>query len=542
MPNIKDRIRHVVVLMLENRSFDHMLAGTKFASPVEQATKANTNPDGNGKAIPVSFDAPVGIDAGPDHTHLGVMSQLIGTKPPTKPPFFPKPYKVTSSGFISSFEGKAPKKGALIMRCQPEANVPVLATLAKEFAVCDHWFCSVPGQTWPNRNYVHAGTSDGTDNIIRRWYTNPTIFGTVVNAKKDYRVYTDSIPQCLVFRDLWFDKVFRGKFRDYNSDFAGDVKRGDLPEYVFIEPHHFGKNANSQHPDNSANARSFVAGEALIKSVYDTLTSNDTIWKSTLLIITYDEHGGFYDHVPPPTNATPPDKKVSPDGFGFDMLGVRVPTVLVSPWIARGSVDSQVYDHSSIPHSVRELFAPAAAPLTAREAASNSVWSSNIWLAKARTDVPAVAVAPQAAVAMATVKPLALLKAEQMGTAIVPDHEQSLPEDQEPWAWLAFSVAETIRREESGQKAGAVLAMASWEDTSTRLITKADDLQKAKAMVAMAGGQPPVILNTTDKLAAFGKDVMAMLQATSAPPPAKPKSRAKAQPQSRARQRTRPRK
>jgi phospholipase C len=517
MPDITGRIKHIVVLMLENRSFDHMLAGTKFTSKVAQATTSDSNPGIDGKPVKVSFDASDGIDAGPDHGHLGVMWQLTGIKAPAKPPYYKKPYVVKNNGFVASFEDVAvkqkppiPNYGAHIMKCQPEGNVPVLSTLAKEFAVCDHWFCSVPGETWPNRNYVHSGTSDGTANITYRWYNNPTIFGTVINAKKDYRVYTDGIAQCLVFRDVWLDKVLRGKFRDYNENFAKDVKSGDLPEYVFIEPSHFGKNANSQHPDNKANRRSFYAGEALIKSVYDTLTSNPSIWSSTLLIVTYDEHGGFYDTIAPPQNALPPDKKVSPEGFEFDMLGLRVPAVLVSPWIAKGSVDTTVYDHSSIPHSVRELFAPKAKALTAREAASNTFWKSGIWLQKARTDIPPVALSPEGQQVLKTVKPIALLAAEKGA----PEGPSELPAHEEPWAWLAFNVAETIRRQEQGQKAS--LAMASWESTTGRLITKESDL--ALQMKGMPSGPPPIVLTDSDKLAAFGKDVQKMLEATSAKP------------------------
>ncbi|HEV7485544.1 MAG TPA: alkaline phosphatase family protein [Thermoanaerobaculia bacterium] len=523
MPDFTDRIHHIVVLMLENRSFDHMLAGTTFVSPVKQATVNDSNMGIDSKPVHVSFDASAGIDAGPDHGHLGVMWQLTGIKPPKKPPFFKKPYNVTNSGFIASFEDEAAKHkpavknyGAHIMRCQPEQNVPVLSTLAKKFAVCDQWFCSVPGQTWPNRNYVHAGTSDGTDNITKRWYNNPTIFGTIINAKRNYRIYTDGIPECLVFRDLWLDKLFRGKFRDYNDRFAKDVAANDLPEYVFIEPNHFGKNANSQHPDNPANARSFHAGEALIKSVYDALASNPTIWASTLFILTYDEHGGFYDHErPPQDDVAPPDKKVSPEGFEFDMLGVRVPTVLVSPWIREGSVDSTIYDHSSIPHSVRELFAPDAEPLTKREAVSNTVWNADIWLDEVRDDVPQVEVAPLGIELLKTVKPVALLAAENAHEDTVISGD--LPEHEEPWAWLAFSVAETIRREEQGQN--VTLAMASWEDTTGRLITKASELEarRFKVTEAAVSGAGPVVLTDSDKLAAFGKDVQRMLQLTATP-------------------------
>src|SRR5436305_150959 len=290
MATIKDHIKHVVVLMLENRSFDHMLAGTVFNQPVEQATPNDTNLDADGNPIPVSLDAEAGIKAHPDHAHLGVMLQITGKKEPK----YTKPYNRTNGGFITSFTEISSKKkgpgapyGVEIMKCQPESNVPVLSTLAKEFAVCDYWFSSLPGETWPSRNYAHPGTSHRTDNITPRVYHDPTIFGIVANAKNDFRIYTDGLAQCLVFRDLWLDKVFRGKFRDYDDHFAKDVDKGDLPEYVFIEPAHFGKRANNQHPGAKDNIACFHGGEKLIKSVYDTLVSNEKLWKSTLLIVTY---------------------------------------------------------------------------------------------------------------------------------------------------------------------------------------------------------------------------------------------------------------
>lgn len=144
MTELRDKIEHVVVLMLENRSFDHMLGAVASSAPVKQPSGTETNPDADGDPVPISFDAPIGIDVGPDHGHLGVMHQLTGLEPASKPPYFQKPYVVTNSGFVTSFEAAAVADdsnfagyGKNIMRCHPEWNVPILARLAKEFAVCD---------------------------------------------------------------------------------------------------------------------------------------------------------------------------------------------------------------------------------------------------------------------------------------------------------------------------------------------------------------------------------------------------------------------
>lgn len=507
MPPPQDKVKHVVVLMLENRSFDHMLGGVKFAGPVEQPTGSETNPGAAGSMVKISFDADAKTDVGPDHSHLGVMWQLTGAQAASAPPYFQKPYGINNRGFVRSFEQTSidhnppiPGYGSRIMRCHPESHVPVLATLAREYAVCDHWFCSVPGETWPNRNYAHSGTSDGETNIQKRTFTNDTIFNRLDNAKKRWRVYHDGIAQIWVFPKLWTSLAFRGRFHSIDR-LEEDVAARNLPEYTFIEPRHFGKKADSQHPDNEANERSFHAGEALIKRVYDALRANPSIWNATLLIITYDEHGGFYDHVPPPTTAVRPDNKESEEGFLFDMLGVRVPTVLVSPWIPKGTVDSNVYDHSSIPRTVRARFAPMTQPLSAREAVANTIWH-NLSLAKPRTDLVALAVsaAAEAKVSVATpVKTLAI----EAGSA-----QEGLAPYEEPYAWLAFTVAKTI---EKGAATGVhTLDAASWQETDGQLITTKKAAAEYRSL-AKTAGPGPVILTDSDLLSAFGMQVADML-------------------------------
>lgn len=505
----QQKIKHIVVLMLENRSFDHMLGGVKFAAKVEQPKGTETNPDANGTPVPISFKAPLGVDVGPDHGHLGVMEQLTGKKPASKPPFYPKPYVVTNKGFVANFEHTSsshkppfPGNGKTIMRCHPESNLPVLATLAKEFAVCDHWFCSVPGQTWPNRNYAHAGTSDGEVNIRKRVFDNDTIFERLDAAKKRWRVYHDGVPEVWAFPSLWKSAIFRGRFHSIDR-LEEDVARDNLPEYTFIEPRHFGKKANSQHPDNPANANSFHAGEALIKRVYDALTSNPKIWNATLLVVTYDEHGGFYDHVAPPTDAVRPDKKGSDEGFLFDMLGVRVPAVLVSPWIPRGSVDSTRYDHSSIARSVRELFIPNAKKLSDREDVANT-FLRNASLAKARTDIPKVALSAQATEKLDVVLPIATVAA--MKSLPVPTE---LDPNEEAFAWLAFNVARTLQEE----KVAGVASIGTkfFEETAGRLVTKAADAATF-GLAAAASGPPPIVITNSDQLSAFGSQVAQMFR------------------------------
>ena len=510
MSELGDKIEHVVVLMLENRSFDHMLGAVAFSGSVKQPSGTETNPDADGNPVPISFDAPIGIDVGPDHGHLGVMHQLTGLKPAAKPPYFQKPYVVTNSGFVTSFEEtsidddqKFAGYGKNIMRCHPEANVPVLATLAKEFAVCDQWFCSVPGQTWPNRNYAHTGTSDGETNIKKRAYDNDTIFERLTEAKKKWRVYHDGIAHVWVFPGLWLSLIFRRRFRSIDR-FAKDVAKGDLPEYTFIEPRHFGKKANSQHPENPANVSSFHGGEALIRRVYEALRSNQKIWESMLLLITYDEHGGFYDHEPPPTDAVRPDAKASKEGFLFDTLGVRVPAVLVSPWIPAGTVDSTVYDHSSIAHSVRSLFAPATAKLSDREDVAKTFWRS-VSLDQPRTDSVFFLSEPGFGV-LKTYIPVEALAAMNDQPP-----QEELASNEEASAWLAYNVARTLEEERVTGKP-ATIGTKFFEETKGRLITKRSEARAYadSPLAAAASMAPPVILTDADQLSAYGNRVAEM--------------------------------
>ncbi|HET7386957.1 MAG TPA: alkaline phosphatase family protein [Nocardioidaceae bacterium] len=305
-------------------------------------------------------------------------------------------------------------------------RVPVLATLAAEFAVFDHWYCSAPGETWPNRNFLHAATSDGETNIAIRPYTDPTIFELLEDHGHDWRIYHDGTAQVMAFPRLWDTAGRHGNWHP-TGDFAAHVAGGDLPAYSFIEPRHQPPRAplnqlqavgrplgasDSQHPENNlvddeaydifapATATDFDRGEQLLASVYQALRTNPELFASTVLLVTYDEHGGFYDHLPAPERVPAPgDPKSLPArlfdalyresaaSFDFTRLGVRVPTVAISPLIPKGTLASEVYEHASVPATLRALFAPEAAPLTRRDAHARTF--EHLWQdSPARTDLP----------------------------------------------------------------------------------------------------------------------------------------------------------
>ena len=368
------KIEHVLVLMLENRSFDHMLGFLNHPDSNFEGldgTESNIWDPAQPPAI-VSSNAGYDLDPGPGHSYQDAMTQLTGKPLPDAP------YVIDNSGFAKNYEqiGLA-KKGVVglgpeVMRCQSPNRVPVLATLAKEFAVCDHWFSSVPGETWPNRHFAHAGTSNGEVNINIGLYFNRTIFEQLSAENRDWLIFHDgNICLSMAFPNLW-GVIWRQRFRALDNLYWR-IRHDKLPDYAFIEPDYLWPDANSQHPfNNRSNGNEFKAGERLIQDIYEALVANPTVWNKTLLLITYDEHGGFYDHVAPPQGANYRDGRVSAEGFRFDLLGPRVPAVLVSPYIPRGTLDSTIYDHSSIVATVRSLFAPSQPELTNRDRNANT--------------------------------------------------------------------------------------------------------------------------------------------------------------------------
>lgn len=341
-----DQIKHIVVLMMENRSFDHMIGFLKNENSDIRGVLGNdyTNPSNAGPDVPVTdgaeYQGQLVIDPGHDFTD--VYMQMWGVA------FGSPPSPVNMSGFAKSYEQMG-GNGADIMRCFRPEQVPVLSTLARQYAICDQWFSSVPGPTLPNRAFAHFGTSFGRLDMSPDYFrAKPSIYQRLTKAGKTAMIYYYagwSGTQGLTF--LLSDQ--RKYFRLW-GDFQDDCKHNRLPDYSFVEPaysDHGGTLASDQHPDHSVQA-----GDNFIRQVYQAIRSNDDLWKSTLLLIVWDEHGGIYDHEIPPMVGHP-DGFVTP-GFNFDRLGVRVPAIVVSPYTVAGTVDHTVYEHASIPATATE--------------------------------------------------------------------------------------------------------------------------------------------------------------------------------------------
>jgi len=402
LPNQLSTIQHIVTLMLENRSFDHMLGflytdqGNKSPTgkPFEGLTGTESNPMSGGTNVSafkiqatdkLAYFMP-GSDPGEGYTATN--SQLFNnTKAPTPP-------IATNQGFVNDYVYKLGweknKKGMVlpgtvaqnIMGIFTPEMLPILSTLARSYAVCDHWYCSAPTETLPNRAFANAATSQGHMNDNTKSFTVPSIFGLMSEHNVSWSIYGyDEEPMTrLDFPDTTAapDSHF-GVFKDFQAAAAN----GTLPSYTFLEPS-WGTAGNSQHPNGDVSM-----GEQLIHDVYYALR-NGKAWNQTLLIITYDEHGGCYDHVSPPLGAVPPDNSEGEYGFDFKRFGLRVPTVLVSPLIAAGTVfrvpvNSMPLDHTSILKTIEKRW--KLPNLTARDKAAPDI-GAVLTLKTPRTDDP----------------------------------------------------------------------------------------------------------------------------------------------------------
>ncbi|CAN0854762.1 Non-specific phospholipase C1 [Linum grandiflorum] len=369
-------IKTIVVLVMENRSFDHMLGWLKSTRPdIDGLTGTESNKisaaDPDSPAVFVSDDA-IFVDSDPGHSFQAIREQIFGSNDSRRNP-------APMNGFVQQAYNMSESMAKTVMSGFHPSRIPVFAELANEFAVFDRWFASVPASTQPNRFFVHSATSHGATSNVRkdliRGFPQKTIFDSLDENGLSFGIYYQSIPATLFFSSLRKLK-FIFNFHDYSLKFKSHAMEGKLPNYAVIEQRWydvpFGL-ANDDHPSHDVSE-----GQKFVKEVYEILRASPQ-WKEMALLITYDEHGGFYDHVPTPVAGVPsPDGIVGPDPFyfRFDRLGVRVPTFLISPWIDRmtvihepnGPTPTSQFEHSSIPATVKKLFNLKCNFLTKRDA------------------------------------------------------------------------------------------------------------------------------------------------------------------------------
>lgn len=418
MAIVAGEITNVFVLLLENRSFDHMLGfsgitGTDAATGAATKVVGLTGEEWNSHRgarhyVRSPFQEPIPVD--PAHEFLDVLEQLGGTQAAYQPG---KNYpRVNNSGFVSDYahshtedEGNATRNFGQIMHGFTAEQLPVLNALAENFAVCDGWHASLPGPTFPNRLFAMGASSSGLDHSpttaeLLTWETfdgfsfpHGSIFDALKNkyGNDGWRIYAGSrFPLVSALKGIILDDIHSV------DDLAADLNQGPYPyRLTWIEPDYgdmvFGtfRDGTSQHPmDNVA------GGEKLIKQVYEAIRTSP-LWNSSVLIVTWDEHGGFYDHVPPGKAVAPgdtrPGSKYDKYGFTFKQLGVRVPAVVASPRIPRGTIDHRPYDHSSIPKMLEVAFGLQS--LTQRDQAANSP-GALLALPQARNDATPILPAP----------------------------------------------------------------------------------------------------------------------------------------------------
>ena len=391
-------VQHIFVLMLENHSFDNIFAFSGIDG-IAHATTADSNWYDNTEYFVSDAATPTGMPTDPGHEFADVINQLCGYETSYTPPTYPP---ITLSGFAASYATSVSEKTGTptgaeigdIMACFNTAQqLPNIYKLATSYVICDDWFSSLPGPTWPNRFYLHGASSaywngSGYESLddspssgqVVKWesvdgftYQAGSIFDSLNKANIPWRIYHDdtlnmagSIPQVSAIKGISLADVLDVKGI---GALAGDLQSGYPYRYTFIEPNYGSiadntyKGGSSQHPEDDVSG-----GENLIATVFNAITSSP-LWPNSMLIITYDEHGGFYDSVAP-IGTVPPDAsdQPGPNGFVFNQLGVRVPAVIASPLVTPG-VCHTVFDHSSVLATVERLF--GLQPLTARDKAAN---------------------------------------------------------------------------------------------------------------------------------------------------------------------------
>ncbi|TQE12940.1 hypothetical protein C1H46_001586 [Malus baccata] len=387
-------IKTVIVLVMENRSFDHMLGWMKKSvNPAingvtgKECNPVSTKPAEPTKSICFSDDAEF-VDPDPGHSFKAVEQQVFGSGP-----------LPSMTGFVEQALSMSQNLSETVMKGFRPESVPVYAALVREFAVFDRWFSSIPGPTQPNRLFVYSATSHGSTSHVKKQlasgYPQKTIFDSVHENGLDFGVYFQTTPTTMFYRNMRKLK-YTLKFHQYDLKFKKDARKGKLPSLTVIEPRYFdlkGMPANDDHPSHDV-----ANGQRLVKDVYETLRASPQ-WNETLLVITYDEHGGFFDHVQTPyVNVPNPDGNSGPAPyfFKFDRLGVRVPTIMLSPWIKKGTVMSgpqgptlnSEFEHSSIPATIKKIFNLNSNFLTHRDAWAGTFEQVVGQLSSPRTDCP----------------------------------------------------------------------------------------------------------------------------------------------------------
>jgi phospholipase C len=391
-PGLLANIDHIVVLMMENRSFDHMLG--YLSKEAGSDGKVRTDIDGlrggetnryKSQDYPSFLLPDTHFDQSPPHGHDPVANQIDGGK---------------MDGFVGAFAKQCEDQGVdvdpgKVMGYHNAAHVPVYNALASEFLICQRWFAAHPGPTFCNRFYTLTGRlnrdSNGNfefDNFSGNDFkpvATKTIFDHLSDRAVSWHFYEHRYCSLRLYERYTTDDSYIVDANDPVKGFFASAKAGTLPSVSFIDPN-FIDEPDGQDNDDGAPS-DIAAGQNLIGRVVDAVVHSPK-WNKTLLLITYDEHGGFYEHVNP---LDPRFRDKAKPVSGIDHYGVRVPAFVVSPWVDQGKVSDVVFDHTSIAKTIARRFMSANPPdMGERMAAANDL--SMILRSTPRQDQPSIAV------------------------------------------------------------------------------------------------------------------------------------------------------
>jgi phospholipase C len=367
---LREKIDTIAIVMLENRSFDHLLGYLSHEdfgkrSEVDGLHQNSShfewgNPDLSGHQYPPMPVVDGWLPHDPPHGRKSIRTEIGDNG--------------SMLGFVQAYQRRHPRDQSPLPPpmgfLRPE-DVPVTAALAEHYCVCDRWFSSLPADTQTNRNMAVSGyTLIDTTNVIPvlKWLPNQTtILDWLAQKRLPFDIYVDAPfivgagrpSNFLLMPSQWQhlqDNTYA--LNELGARWRGP---GKAPAVIYCEPYYdtaakpLGGHGNCNHPPLPV-----TFGEEFLSRVYRALTSNADRWERTILIVYYDEHGGFFDHVKPPRyDYPPPPHAVWKDREPFHTLGIRVPALVISPYAAKRSVCHETLDHSSLLQLVVERFGAA---------------------------------------------------------------------------------------------------------------------------------------------------------------------------------------
>ena len=351
-------INTIVLLMFENRSFDHMLGHLSYdgirkdingyQKPLNQYENIYKGDVFN--PFKLRTDANLAFDIPHEYDEIAVQ---LGKSAASG--------RYRMDGFVKAYldkTGEAPNRQSPPMGFFKREQVPVTSFLAETYSVCDAWYAPLPSSTQPNRTMAFCGESSIHQTKLQLVKATGNMFDWMKKNGVKWRVYHDGLSFFVLYNQLWKYVLDKDYFSDYENLFR-DFKEEDdnsFPQVIVVEPSYYdAPHIGPDHPNDNHAPLAVGWGEDFLRRTYDAVTANPKRWGNTLMVVYYDEHGGFYDHQTPPrigydTTASQP--------FHFDSLGVRIPGLLVSPWVKRGQTSSLVFDHTSVLQLLAEKFTP----------------------------------------------------------------------------------------------------------------------------------------------------------------------------------------